>query len=240
MVQEQPVFAFRWLLPITQLLLCVLVLWPLRTVLTQQLRESIREYRSPRNPQSNLPENQQILVVPLNPEQELMFERKQAAFERLERRQWIPQALNLPCVLVQLPYVILNPAKREWIPRGMDFKTWRLVSWPLGGVLFWWIAGRGIEGLIAARRQVIRPGITWIETITGGALCVFGAVAAICMPLFSGRDEDFPMALFVAAFGMWSVLGGVVVSARVAQWRLRRRVTLNGNPDRSPATTAES
>jgi hypothetical protein len=34
----------------------------------------------------------------------------------LERRKWLPIALNLPCGLVQLPYVILNPAKQEWIP----------------------------------------------------------------------------------------------------------------------------
>jgi len=223
MVQERATLAFRWLLPITQLLLCIVVLWPLRTLLMQQVGESIRAYRPRRNPQPALPEKQQILVVPLNPEQELMFEKDRLSFERFERRQWIPQTLNLPCGLVQLPYVILNPAKQEWIPRGMDFKTWRVISWPLAGVLFWWIAGRGIEGLIAARRQLIRPGITWIETITGAALCVFCAVAAVCMPLFSGRDEHFPMKLFVAAFGMWSVLGGVVVAAGMAQWRLRRQ-----------------
>lgn len=240
MVQERPTLAFRWLLPIAQLLLCVVVLWPLRTILMQQVRESIRAYRPQRNPQPNLPENQQILVVPLNPERELMFEKERATIERFERRQWIPQTLNLPCALVQLPYVILNPEKQEWVPRGMGLKTWRVISWPLAGVLFWWIAGRGIEGLIAARRTLIRPGITWIETITGAALCVFCAVAAVCIPLFSGHDVDFPMKLFVAAFVMWSVLGGVVVAARVAQWRVRRRPSLNDAGDVSPAPTAES
>lgn len=226
MVLERPTFAFRWLLPIVQLLLCVVVLWPLRTGLVRQVRDSIRAYRTKENPLPNFPENQQILVVPLSPHQQLMFEKEQATIEGLGTRQWIPQTLNLPCGLVQLPYVILNPAKQEWIPRGMDFKTWRVVSWPLVGVSFWWIAGRGIEGLIAARRRLIRPRITWIETITGAALCAFCAVAAVCMPLFSGRDEHFPMKLFVAAFGMWSVLGGAVVAARVAQWRLQRGASL--------------
>jgi hypothetical protein len=37
----------------------------------------------------------------------------------------------LPCGLVQLPYVILNPAKQEWIPRDIDLQTWRVISWPL-------------------------------------------------------------------------------------------------------------
>jgi hypothetical protein len=236
MVQEHPTFAFRWLLPITQLLLCVVALWPLRTILIQQLSGSIRAYRPQTGPKAGPLENHLIFVDPLSPEQERMFEKKQAMLN-LETRQWIPQALNLPCGLVQLPYVILNPAKQEWIPRGMDFKTWRVVCWPLAGVLFWWIAGRGIEGLIAARHQGIRPEITWIEAITSAALCAFCAVAAVCMPLFSGRDGHFPMKLFVSAFGMWSVLGGLVVAARVAQWRLRRRPSLNDDADVPPAST---
>jgi hypothetical protein len=236
MAQERSILAFRWLLPITQLLLSLVVLWPLRAMLMQSVRESIRAYRPQEHPRSNLPESQQILVVPLHPEQELLFEPAMLNFQR----RWIPQVLNLPCGLVQLPYVILNPAKQEWIPRGMDFMTWRLISWPLAGVLFWWMAGRGIEGLLAARRRLIRPGITWIETITSAALCAFCAVAVVCMPLFSGRDEHFPMKLFVAAFGMWAVLGGVVVAARVAQWRLRRRASLRDIPDVSAAPTTES
>ena len=225
MVQERRTFAFRWLLPTTQLLLCSVALWPLRPLLIQQVRDSIYAYRVRTNPPPSLPEKQQ-LVVPLSPRQQSDFE----TFERLERREWIPQTLNLPCILVQLPYVILNPAKQEWIPRGMNFRTWRAISWPLLGILFWWIAGRGIEALIATRRRLIRPNITWIETTVGAALCAFCAVAAVCMPLFSGRDENFPMKLFVAAFVMWSVLGGMVVAGRVAQWRLRKGL-ISGVPE---------
>jgi len=168
MVQERRTFAFRWLLPTTQLLLCSVALWPLRPLLIQQVRDSIYAYRVRTNPPPSLPEKQQ-LVVPLSPRQQSDFE----TFERLERREWIPQTLNLPSILVQLPYVILNPAKQEWIPRGMNFRIWRAISWPLLGILFWWIAGRGIEALIATRRRLIRPNITWIETTVGAALCAF-------------------------------------------------------------------
>jgi hypothetical protein len=221
MVQQIRVFAFRWFLPTTQLLVCSIALWPLRPLLIEQVRDSIYAYRVRTNPPPRVLERQQQLVVPLSPHQKSNFE----TFERLERREWIPQTLNLPCMLVQLPYVMLNSAKQEWIPRGMNFRTWRAISWPLLGILFWWIAGRGIEALVAARRRLIRPRITWIETIAGAGLCAFCAVAAVCMPLFSRPDENSPMKLFVAAFVMWSVLGGVVVAGRVAQWRLRKRLT---------------
>lgn len=221
MPQGRRTFAFRWLLPISQLVLCVVALWPLRSLLIHQLRDSIEAYRIRRAALPEVPEHKPVLIVPIRPVEQPDFE----TTERLEAREWIPQTLNLPCGLVQLPYVILNPAKQEWVPRGMNLVTWRVISWPLVGILFWWIAGRGIEGIIAARRRLIHPRISWIETITGAALSAFCAVAAICMPLFSGRDEHFPMKLFVAAFVMWAVLGGGIVTARMSQWRLRRRLS---------------
>ena len=194
-----------------------------------QVVRSIHAYQPQRNPVPNLPDHVQIVLSP-------GWEKELTVFERLERRQWVPITLNLPCSLVQLPYVILNPAKQEWIPRNMDLNTWRALTWPLVGFLFWWAAGRGIDALIAARRRLICPRITWIEAITGAALSLFCTIATVCLPLFSGhQDEDFPMKLVVAGLGMWAVLGGVVVAARVAQWRVRRRPSLADAPEVSPA-----
>jgi hypothetical protein len=205
MVLEGSSLRFRWLLPITQLVICMVALWPVRSLLVLQVKLSNHAYP---------------IFLPPGPE----WENEVRAFERLEGRTWLPVALNLPCGLVQLPYVILNPTKREWIPRDMDLQTWRVISWPIAGCLFWWIAGRGLEGLAAARRRLIFPSISWIETITSAAISLFCAVATVCLPLFSGYDGTFPMKYFVAGFAMWAVLDGVVVVARVAQWRLRRHV----------------
>lgn len=175
MLRGHRTFAFRWWLPITELALCVVVLWPLLPALNGQVRDSIHAYRAKRNPLPDVPENQRM-IVPVSPRQQLDFE----TLERLEAREWIPQMRNLPSGLVQLlPYMILSPTKHEWIPRGMNFRLWRAITWPVVGIVFWWIAGRGIEGLIAARQRLIRPRITWIETITGAALFTFCAVAAV-------------------------------------------------------------
>jgi hypothetical protein len=196
---------FRWLLPITQLVICVVALWPVRSLLVLHVKLSNHAYP---------------IVVPPSPE----LGKEVTAFERLEGRTWLAIVLNLPCGLVQLPYVILNPKKQEWIPRDMDIQTWRVISWPIEGCLFWWIVGRGLEGLVAARRRLIFPRISWIETITSAAISLFCAVATVCLPLFSGYDGTFPIKYFVAGFAMWAVLDGVVVAARVAQWRLTRHV----------------
>lgn len=135
--------------------------------------------------------------------------------------------LNLPSGLIQLPYVILNPAKEEWVPLGMDLMTWRAISWPLLGILFWWSAGRGIEALIATRRGLVKPEISLPETAIGAALFLFCVIAAICLPLFGNndRDRDFPLKLLSCGLGMWALLGGAMAAARLGQWRIRRRMS---------------
>jgi hypothetical protein len=203
MIQERPTLAFRWVLPITQLVLCVVVLWPLRATLVQQVKHSIHAYQPLKTPSPKPSENQQfhiLLLDPMNPQQRW-------ALEASEKREWMPMILNLPSGLVQFPYVVLNPAKQDWIPREMDFKTWRAISWPLVGILFWWSAGRGIEALLAARRNLVYPRIGWIETIVGAALFTFCGVAAICLPLYGGVDDDFPVKLWVAGSGTWANAG---------------------------------
>ena len=231
MAQARPALAFRWLLPIAQLLFCVVAVWPLRVVIVQEIRVSIHSYPPLKTAPPNPSENRQFPTVVIDP----AFMQEFRAFEALERREWIPMMLNLPAGLVQLPFAIFNPGKQEWFPKGMDFKTWRVISWPLFGILFWWSAGRGIEALLAARRRLVHPQITWTETVVGAALCLFCAVAAVCLPLYGGVDEEFPVKLWILGSGIWAVLGGVMVAARVAQWRIRRRAQLTNAPEVSPA-----
>jgi hypothetical protein len=231
MVQACRTLAFRWLLPVTQLVLCIVALWPLRAVIIQEVRDSIHAYRPLKTPPPYPLENQQFPTLVFD----LPNPRELRAFEALERRKWIPMLLNLPSGLAQLPYAILNPAKQEWMPRGMNFRTWSVISWPLVGIIFWWSAGRGIEALIAARRRLVHPRISWTETVAGAALCLFCAVASVCLPLYGGVDEEFPVKLWIAGSGIWTVLGGAMVAARVAQWRIRRRAQLTKAPEVSPA-----
>jgi len=99
----------------------------------------------------------------------------------------VPTMLNVPSLLVQLPYVILNPDKKEWVPKSMDLWTWRAITLPLIGILFWWIAGRSMEALLAARPQLVRPRIRWIEAVVGATLLLFlrirgGWLASVLRP----------------------------------------------------------
>src|SRR5882724_13188324 len=142
-------FPFRWFLPLAQLMVCVLILWPYWPGMCLQLWASIHG-RAPFVPTpEQLPPGTTIdIEVPPSPQRE-------QELDWFDIRLRAPASLNLPVGIVQLPYVISNPAKTEWVPRGMFSQMWRAVSWPFVGIVFWWMAGRGVEGLVAALRRAI-------------------------------------------------------------------------------------
>ena len=222
MPKTQSSFALRWLLPTVQLILCLTALWPWRVTLVHQIGRSLGAYRT-QNP--SLPKAAQgdggvsVSAYMYADPQEL---RRQ---QGLESHEWVPLMLNLPSGLVQMPYVILNPGNEDWRPRGINLRTWRVISWPIIGILFWWCAGRGIEALIAGRRRLVNPQITWPETVMAVALFLFCGITAVSMPLSGQHDKSFPLILWILGSGTWALLAGLTIVARVLQWRL----TTQGN-----------
>src|SRR5215467_2174918 len=124
-------FPFRLALPLGQLVLCALLLLPIRGYLFDKL--GLTAMSGPSLPF-------QLGGSLLQPFAEWSFHNGLDTVA----------ALNLPGGLVQLPYAIFEEGHGELRPRGMDFKVWRAVTWPIVGVFFWWIAGRGAEALVAA------------------------------------------------------------------------------------------
>jgi hypothetical protein len=230
MIQGRSVVAFRWLLPMAQLVVCLVALWPFGSFLIYEISESIHAYRQTKtsSPSPSVIQQLPALQIELNPED-------LRTVEALDRRECLPMMVNLPSGLVQIPYAILNPEKQLWLPRAMQFKVWCAISWPMIGIVFWWSAGRGIDALLAVRRDLILPRMSWFEMIAGLALSVFCGVAAVCMPIYGGVDKDFPLGLWLLGSGLWTVLGAVVVVAWTAQRRMRRRLRLSdSSPEASP------
>src|SRR5262249_49985552 len=119
---------FRVALPLGELFLCALILWPIRGLIFAEL---------------GLPMAMGLTGPPL-------FFRSGPGRMFLEwslssGRQTVA-AINLPAGLAQLPTGLLRADKTEWRPAAVDFLTWRAVTWPLLGMVVWWIAGRGGEG----------------------------------------------------------------------------------------------
>ena len=218
MPKSQASFALRWLLPIVQLILCVTALWPWRVTLFHQIGRSLSAYQTS-NP--SLPKAAQVDGAGASVSAHVYADPQELRTQQaLELHEWVPLMLNLPSGLVQLPYAILNPAKEDWRPRGINVRTWRVISWPIIGILFWWCAGRGIEALIAGRRHLVDPQITWPETVLAVVLFLFCGITAVSLPLSAQHDRSFPLLLWILGSGTWALLAGLTIAARVLQWRL--------------------
>jgi hypothetical protein len=135
-------FAFRRILPVGQLLLCLVLLWPCRS----RIAWNAFGLRIPSDaPPSGITVNADgTFNLTFNPEWERWAKTQDSILDTVAM-------LNLPGGMVQLPYAIFGETHMEWRPGATDFKVWRVISWPLLCLPFWWMAGRGVEAFLAAR-----------------------------------------------------------------------------------------
>jgi len=212
MVPDKPCEAykslpFRWIFPLGQLVLCALLLWPVR------------------------PRIALAFHLPMLAQPPAIFQLggPLAVFARWADNQGMDTValLNLPAGVVQVPYIVMNRSKKEWMPSSeFDFKVWRAVTWPLLGTVFWWIAGRGAEAVAASRRKILVPQMHWIETVVGFLLFAMGTTFVFGFVFFAGQDRhDLILQVLAFAAGLWAFLGSLSFGAKIAQWRLRKRLT---------------
>src|SRR5215471_11657387 len=131
MNSEPRVLPFRWILPAAQLLICAVALWPIRNLLVFRQPEDVGFQFDTGTPPSESPNTAGTPAIVLDDPVLIHFSKI------VDLREEIPVALNLPVALVAVPYAIVNPAKTDWVPKGMDVRTWRAISWPFAGLIFW-------------------------------------------------------------------------------------------------------
>jgi hypothetical protein len=109
---------------------------------------------------------------------------------------------------------------------------WRAISWPVVGIVFWWIAGRSIEALAASRRRLLAPIIVWLEVLVASLVIAFSSALCVGFILDPSIREEFiyPWRLTAVAAGLWILLGAATISARVVQWRIRRQLRIEAKP----------
>src|SRR5258707_11157311 len=104
-----------------------------------------------------------------------------------------------------MPVVLTGLWRHETVPTGFVAEWWRALTWPIVGLIFWWLAGRGMEALLAARSRLISPALTWAEAIVAALICI--CMGVILIGLTSRMTT-------VACF-LWLILVLATVGARV-------------------------
>ena len=141
-----------------------------------------------------------------------------------QSREWMVAALNGPGGLPELLVAMVSPGHEGWVPKGMFFWTWRDISWPLLGLFFWWLAGRAVDALFAARRKIARPKLGWWEVVPAMLVFAYGGMLMICMIGMQEARGTPHREAFVAIGCMWMVFGASIVRAKFLQRRMARLV----------------
>jgi len=207
---------FRWLLPYIEILLCFALLFPYRASIMLNLFHV------------NLSSGDPVPGFHRNPDGTTNLDTQE--FDRWSRARDnafdLVGSLNLPGMMLHLPYAILSKDHQSWTPGHIDFRLWRALTSPIFALPFWWIAGRGLEALIAARRKLAEPRIGWFATIFSFLLMAGGATLVVGVLFFSTPDDraDHQFMLLGVGALLWAVLASFSVIAKFTQWRIRKHV----------------
>lgn len=176
------VFPFRWIFPLGQLVLCLLLI---------------------------------SIVVDLRGNIPYVYAAR--VYEAIT-------AINLPGALMQLPFALLRANHEIWRPPWLSVQLWHGITFPISALVFWWIAGRAAEALVALNYRELKPKINWVEAVTGFLVMAGGATILGGM-LFglTPSERDWESTRLAAAGGLWALLGALSVVARFRQWRLLKK-----------------
>lgn len=218
------ILQLRWLLPIVELLLCGIVLWPLRSELISDLERRPGSYPIPASPASLPAPTEGTFTIEIRratPEEQRQYEAKENAKRRRTARLLFPKYLNFPVWFFDLPFMgLIYPESPD---RHVHDKRQSLqaVTWPLAGVLFWWMAGRGIEALFMRKRLLV-PRIGPPEITAAIAILISGIPVAIFG--LSGQGQDLNSKFFRGGAALWSLMAVIIIAGGILQSRIRKRV----------------
>lgn len=205
----------RWRLPVLQLAVCLIFLFPVRGRLWVEIFVATHSHMSA--PSAG---EQRIIVLPPVPPQEEPGLDSRAKLNELCLR--VPTVLDLPVLIAQLPYAIVT--KREWIPGGIMLETWRALTWPFAGMVFWWWLGRGLEALRATRIATVNPRLGWVDTGLGAIFIVIGGICLV--GIVTSTPDDRKDGAFISLLSgglLWGFLAALLIWTRIRQWRITKK-----------------
>jgi hypothetical protein len=149
----------------------------------------------------------------------------------LPRNQIVPLAIRMVTVskaqiimAINLPSVLI-PLISGWHPPSMLLETWQALVFPFFCLPFWWLVGRGLDGLL--RGQRLHWSILLAGTLLFG-LFVFDAFSLYVIPVANRSNVVW----VTKGFAGWTIAFAVLPIAWIAQSIRQRR-----NPAASPDAT---
>lgn len=122
-------------------------------------------------------------------------------------------AINLPGIIIQalisLPFHTSPPS--TWHPQALLLDTWRALVFPFFALPFWWLVGRGLDGIVSEAR------LHWSLLLVGTLLSGTCLALTLGSRLGMSVSERIGAEWFIRGFAGWTIAFAVLPVAWIAQ-----------------------
>jgi hypothetical protein len=127
-------------------------------------------------------------------------------------------AINLPGVLLQalISLPSIKSGAQSWHPQALTLETWQALVFPFFALPFWWLVGRGLDGLIGEER------LHWSLLLAGTLLSATCLALTVDFRLSMSVSERIGSDWFIRGFAAWSIAFAVLPVAWIMQLSRQR------------------
>ena len=127
------------------------------------------------------------------------------------------EAINLPAFSIELLISRLSHSwPGSWAPAGIDFRSWRAISFPIFCLPFWWFEGLGVDSLLK------RKHLHWRTFLLGTLLWGLFLTGLLAIQSGMSAEERTEMIYPIWGFCLWVLLLSVFPIGWIVRWRNRR------------------
>jgi hypothetical protein len=122
-------------------------------------------------------------------------------------------AVNLPGILVQalISLPSIKSGAQGWHPQALTLETWQALVFPFFALPFWWLVGRGLDGIV--REDRLHLSLLLIGTLLSGACLVLTLGFRLNMSVSERIGADW----FIRGFAGWTIAFAVLPVAWIMQ-----------------------
>jgi hypothetical protein len=122
-------------------------------------------------------------------------------------------AINLPGALIQslISLPSIKSGAQGWHPKALTLQTWQALVFPFFALPFWWLVGRGLDGIV--RQERLHLSLLLVGTLLSGTCLALTLDLRLGMSVSERISADW----FIRGLAGWTIAFAVLPTAWITQ-----------------------
>jgi hypothetical protein len=122
-------------------------------------------------------------------------------------------AINLPGILIHalISLPSIKSGAQGWHPQALTLQTWQALVFPFFALPFWWLVGRGLDGIV--REERLHLSLLLVGTLLSGTCLALTLGFRLGMSVSQRIGSDW----FIRGFAGWTIAFAVLPIAWIMQ-----------------------